>query len=167
MLTPFERNLEVWRQLWRTLERSDLIVQIVDARNPLGFRSQDLSKYVLELNEPRHEPKNEPKHEDDLGEGPSAAPERRNLLLINKSDLLTRSQRSVPNRAELQGILADNLHPAGSDGQTTLRRKAFSTPSSPQPTASRCKKSAHDRKRLRLSRQPPRKRTATPRRSRA
>ncbi|GAA5986297.1 hypothetical protein JCM10908_003693 [Rhodotorula pacifica] len=83
MLTPFERNLEVWRQLWRTLERSDLIVQIVDARNPLGFRSEDLAKYVLELNDVSA---------DDLGEGTSK-PERKNLLLINKSDLLTRKQR--------------------------------------------------------------------------
>lgn len=35
LLTPFERNLEVWRQLWRVVERCDLVVQIVDARNPL------------------------------------------------------------------------------------------------------------------------------------
>ena len=24
-ITPFEKNLEVWRQLWRVLERSDLV----------------------------------------------------------------------------------------------------------------------------------------------
>ncbi|BGO98802.1 hypothetical protein NBRC10513v2_003198 [Rhodotorula toruloides] len=82
LLTPFERNLEVWRQLWRTLERSDLIVQIVDARNPLTFRSADLEKYVLELNE-QEQPREE-------GE---PAPKRKNLLLINKSDLLTQKQR--------------------------------------------------------------------------
>ena len=34
LLTPFEKNLEVWRQLWRVLERSQLVVQIVDARDP-------------------------------------------------------------------------------------------------------------------------------------
>ncbi|CAJ0839300.1 14535_t:CDS:2 [Entrophospora sp. SA101] len=45
LLTPFERNIEVWRQLWRVIERSDLVVQIVDARNPLFFRSIDLEKY--------------------------------------------------------------------------------------------------------------------------
>jgi ribosome biogenesis GTPase A len=28
VLTPFEKNLEVWRQLWRVLERSDVIVQV-------------------------------------------------------------------------------------------------------------------------------------------
>lgn len=73
LLTPFERNIEVWRQLWRVIERSDLVVQIVDARNPLFFRSEDLEAYVKEYDEGR-------KH---------------NLLLINKADLLTISQRQA------------------------------------------------------------------------
>jgi hypothetical protein len=34
-LNIFEHNLEVWRQLWRVVERSDLIVIVADARNPL------------------------------------------------------------------------------------------------------------------------------------
>ena len=33
-ITPFEKNIEVWRQLWRVIEKSDLLLQIVDARNP-------------------------------------------------------------------------------------------------------------------------------------
>ncbi|ONH70307.1 Large subunit GTPase 1, partial [Pichia kudriavzevii] len=70
LLTPFERNIMVWKQLWRVVERSDLVVQIVDARNPLLFRSRDLEKYVKELN-----------------------PLKRNLLLVNKADLLTYQQR--------------------------------------------------------------------------
>lgn len=70
LLTPFERNIMVWKQLWRVVERSDLVVQIVDARNPLLFRSTDLEKYVKELN-----------------------PLKRNLLLVNKADLLTYRQR--------------------------------------------------------------------------
>lgn len=37
-ITPFERNVEVWRQLWRVLEKSDVVMQIVDARNPLLYR---------------------------------------------------------------------------------------------------------------------------------
>lgn len=86
LLTPFERNLEVWRQLWRTLERSDLVVQIVDARNPLSSRSEDLEKYVLELNVDVVEGTGA------QGEGTSR-PKKKNLLLINKSDLLTRKQR--------------------------------------------------------------------------
>ena len=32
ILTPYERNIEVWRQLWRVIERSELVVQIVDGR---------------------------------------------------------------------------------------------------------------------------------------
>jgi hypothetical protein len=28
VLTPFEKNLEVWRQLWRVVERSNVIVQV-------------------------------------------------------------------------------------------------------------------------------------------
>lgn len=28
LLTPYEKNLEVWRQLWRVVERSDLVVTV-------------------------------------------------------------------------------------------------------------------------------------------
>lgn len=72
LMTPFERNLEVWRQLWRVLERSDLVVQIVDARNPLLFRSEDLERYV--------------KH---------VGARKENLLLVNKADMLTVEQRET------------------------------------------------------------------------
>ena len=34
-IIPFENNLDVWRQLWRTIEQSDIILLIVDIRNPL------------------------------------------------------------------------------------------------------------------------------------
>lgn len=74
LLTPYERNLEVWRQLWRVIERSDLIVQIVDGRNPLFFRNVDLEKYVVETSRRQSSPKN-------------------NLLMINKADMLTVKQR--------------------------------------------------------------------------
>jgi ribosome biogenesis GTPase A len=86
LLTPFERNLEVWRQLWRVLERSHLIVQIVDARNPENFRSSDLEDYVRSLDA-------EGKIVD---KGSEEGSKRKALLLINKSDLLTLDQRSVP-----------------------------------------------------------------------
>ncbi|KIW09089.1 uncharacterized protein PV09_00034 [Verruconis gallopava] len=72
LLTPFERNLEVWRQLWRVIERSDLIVQIVDARNPLLFRCEDLEKYVKEVDA-----------------------KKTNLLLVNKADMMTLEQRQI------------------------------------------------------------------------
>ena len=72
LMTPFERNLEVWRQLWRVIERSDLVVQIVDARNPLLFRSEDLEKYVQEVDAKKN-----------------------NLLLVNKADMMTPQQREA------------------------------------------------------------------------
>ncbi|KAH6686345.1 nucleolar GTP-binding protein [Plectosphaerella plurivora] len=72
LMTPFERNIEVWRQLWRVIERSDLVVQIVDARNPLMFRSEDLENYVKELDG-----------------------QKENLLLINKADMMTTKQRQL------------------------------------------------------------------------
>nr|XP_015912339.1 large subunit GTPase 1 homolog [Parasteatoda tepidariorum] len=69
-LTPFEKNLEVWRQLWRVIERSHVIVQIIDARNPLLFRCHDLETYVKEVDE-----------------------NKINVLLLNKADFLTESER--------------------------------------------------------------------------
>ncbi|KAF2031417.1 ribosome biogenesis GTPase-like protein Lsg1 [Setomelanomma holmii] len=72
LMTPFERNLEVWRQLWRVIERSDLVVQIVDARHPLLFRSEDLGDYVKEVD-----------------------PKKNNLLLVNKADMMTLKQRQA------------------------------------------------------------------------
>lgn len=49
VLTPYEKNIEVWRQLWRVIERSDLVLQIVDGRSPMFFRCIDLEKYVKEV----------------------------------------------------------------------------------------------------------------------
>ncbi|KAL2259642.1 hypothetical protein VTK26DRAFT_6619 [Humicola hyalothermophila] len=72
LMTPFERNIEVWRQLWRVIERSDVVVQIVDARNPLMFRSEDLEAYVKDVD-----------------------PNKHNLLLINKADMMTYNQRKA------------------------------------------------------------------------
>ncbi|XP_068618372.1 large subunit GTPase 1 homolog [Battus philenor] len=47
-VTPYERNLELWKQLWRTLEKSDVVMILLDARNPLLFRCMDLEKYAAE-----------------------------------------------------------------------------------------------------------------------
>lgn len=52
-VTPFEKNLEVWRQLWRVIERSDIVCQLVDARNPLFYYSTDLQAYASELVPPK------------------------------------------------------------------------------------------------------------------
>lgn len=34
LLTPFEKNLEVWRQLWRVLERCHILVQVPGPPSP-------------------------------------------------------------------------------------------------------------------------------------
>ncbi|XP_046820586.1 large subunit GTPase 1 homolog [Vespa crabro] len=72
ILTPYEKNLEFWRQLWRVVERSDIIVQIVDGRNPLLFRCEDLENYVKEIDS-----------------------KKMNLILINKGDFLNDRQRQL------------------------------------------------------------------------
>ena len=58
-------------------------MQIVDARNPLRFRCEDLETYVTEI---------ELDTGREVGKGKG---QRRNMLLINKADLLTVTQRSV------------------------------------------------------------------------
>lgn len=70
LMTPYERNIQVWRQLWRVVERSDMIVQIVDARNPLLFHSLDVSRYVKQVDQ-----------------------RKKNLMLVNKADMLGQTQR--------------------------------------------------------------------------
>ncbi|KAJ1393787.1 P-loop containing nucleoside triphosphate hydrolase [Sesbania bispinosa] len=70
VLTPFEKNLDIWRQLWRVVERSDLLVMVVDARDPLFYRCPDLEAYAREVDE-----------------------HKRTLLLVNKADLLPASMR--------------------------------------------------------------------------
>jgi ribosome biogenesis GTPase A len=46
LLSPFEHNLEVWRQLWRVLEKSHIIVLLADIRDPLLHIPVALQKYV-------------------------------------------------------------------------------------------------------------------------
>jgi large subunit GTPase 1 len=70
ILTPFERNLEIWRQLWRVIEACETVVQILDARNPLLFYCEDLKTYIAEVGQ-----------------------SKKMLLLINKADHLSADQR--------------------------------------------------------------------------
>ena len=72
VLTPFEKNLNVWRQLWRVIERSDIVVQVVDARDPLTYWNDDLRKYCLEID-----------------------PTKTSVLLMNKSDMVPEGVRSA------------------------------------------------------------------------
>lgn len=69
--TPFEKNIEVWRQLWRVIERSHIVVLVVDGRNPQFYVSLDLRKYV----------------EEELG--------KNMIVVVNKCDYLTQTQRQM------------------------------------------------------------------------
>ena len=70
-LPPFEKNLDFWRQLWKIVEISDVVVQVVDVRNPLFYQSNDLAEYV----------KN------------TSNGSKQNVLLLNKADFLSSEQR--------------------------------------------------------------------------
>eukprot|EP00961_Rhodomonas_salina_P270637 3656711-Rhodomonas_salina.4 len=71
-MTPFEKNLEFWRQLWRVVEKSDVVVQVVDSRNPLLYRSEALDEYVK-----------------------SVGAWKETVLLFNKADLLPTQVRLI------------------------------------------------------------------------
>ncbi|KAL3997160.1 50S ribosome-binding GTPase family protein [Acanthocheilonema viteae] len=101
LLTPFERNLELWRQLWRVVERSDIVVQILDARNPLLFRNLDLETYVKEC---------------DVA--------KQNIYLINKVDLLSKEQIGMWKRWFLENnvdaVFWSALEPEASCSNNTV-----------------------------------------------
>eukprot|EP01084_Bolivina_argentea_P052709 96816_1 len=69
-ISPFEKNLNVWKQLWQVIEKSNLLIIVVDARNPLAFISKDLLKYIKEVN-----------------------PQKNIIILLNKADYLNSLQR--------------------------------------------------------------------------
>ena len=69
-ITPYEKNIEVWKQLWMTVEKSQLLFQIVDGRNPLYYRCPDLEKYIKEV--------------DTI---------KQSILIINKADLMNNEIR--------------------------------------------------------------------------
>jgi len=71
-LPPFEKNLEFWRQLWKIVEISDIVVQVVDARDPMFYASHDLATYVSEV-----------------------AGGKTSVFLLNKADYLTAEQRQI------------------------------------------------------------------------
>ncbi|ORX56147.1 P-loop containing nucleoside triphosphate hydrolase protein [Hesseltinella vesiculosa] len=48
-LSWFEQNLEVWRQLWRVLEMSDILLLVMDIRNPLIHFPVPLYDYVTKV----------------------------------------------------------------------------------------------------------------------
>ena len=73
LMTPFEKNIEVWKQLWRVIDRCSVVATIVDARNPLLYRSEDMEQYV-----------------EELGRGRKV-----NVMVVNKADYLSVEQRRL------------------------------------------------------------------------
>lgn len=48
-ITPQEKSIDIWRQLWITVESCELLCIIIDSRNPLFFKNKDLEDYILKL----------------------------------------------------------------------------------------------------------------------
>lgn len=63
----------MWRQLWRVIEKSDFLMQIVDARNPEFFYASDLDQYIKDV--------------------AAKGNKKQFVLLINKSDFLSAELR--------------------------------------------------------------------------
>lgn len=52
-LNLFERNIEVWRELWRVVERSSVLVHLADVRCPLLHISERLIEHIGALRPPK------------------------------------------------------------------------------------------------------------------
>jgi ribosome biogenesis GTPase A len=48
-LNWFEQNIEVWRQLWRVIEYSDILLLVVDSRHPLSNFPVSMYDYVTNI----------------------------------------------------------------------------------------------------------------------
>jgi len=107
-MTPYEKNMEVWRQLWRVVERSDVLVQVVDSRQPLFYYSQELHEYARShFRASRGASDGDQDQRDNSGDatgGATAASSSpvtktgsaghvERLMVLNKADFLTSSQR--------------------------------------------------------------------------
>ncbi|TFK56636.1 P-loop containing nucleoside triphosphate hydrolase protein [Heliocybe sulcata] len=68
--TYFERNLEVWRQLWRVTELSQILLVLLDCRCPLLHFPPSLSKYL-----------------EDYSSGQSRSTSKKVLLVLTKVDI--------------------------------------------------------------------------------
>lgn len=68
-INMFERNIEVWRQLWRVIERSSVLVHLADARCPLLHLSDRLIAHITET-----------------------FPSKRMVIVLTKSDLVEKSR---------------------------------------------------------------------------
>ena len=69
-ITPFEKNFEVWKQLWIVVDKCQILFQIVDGRNPLYFHCPDLDSYIKQVDS-----------------------NKESVLIVNKADLMSEEIR--------------------------------------------------------------------------
>ena len=69
-ISPFEKNFEVWKQLWIVVDKCQILFQIVDGRNPLYFHCPDLDSYIKNVD-----------------------PNKESILIVNKADLMSEDIR--------------------------------------------------------------------------
>ena len=91
-LSPYEKNLEVWKQLWYVVDRSDLLVQVVDARDPDFFRCLDLELYVMQKGRQELARKLTMSQKNNLNKNHST---KSNFLILNKADLVPEKAREM------------------------------------------------------------------------
>jgi ribosome biogenesis GTPase A len=81
-LSPYEKNIEIWRQFHLLIKCCSIVVQVVDCRNPLFYWNDEVHQYVSALG-------------------------KLSLILLNKSDLLTADQLHAWHQyLESQNIVA-------------------------------------------------------------
>lgn len=73
-ISPFERNIEVWKHLMFVMHKCDVLIQVLDARNPLFYWIDDIPEYLRKMDD-----------------------KKTCLALLNKSDLLSQPQMYVIN----------------------------------------------------------------------
>lgn len=49
-MTPYEKNIDIWKQLWITVDHCELLCIIIDSRNPVFFKNEDLEEWIKSLN---------------------------------------------------------------------------------------------------------------------
>lgn len=79
----FERNIEIWRQLWIACENATVIAQIVDARDPLAYFNFDIMKTY---------------------------PQKKHIILLNKSDLIFDADKVIQDLVAFNPIFSENVY---------------------------------------------------------
>ncbi|KZT30803.1 P-loop containing nucleoside triphosphate hydrolase protein [Neolentinus lepideus HHB14362 ss-1] len=112
--TYFERNLEVWRQLWRVTELSQIILVLLDTRCPLLHFPPSLSRYLENYSS---------------GEGRNKS--KKIILVLTKVDMSGATRANAWERylrqqypyVEVIQVESYYVEPAGDDGNVESTRR--------------------------------------------